>query len=1087
MAALGAATAGSLHAASGNTNTPEDLFVLVHDANAVAMPVANTGQLGNDLFTGNGRGVWPSGTPNNYVFGMGVWIGGIADLDGDGTKDTVTVLGYDTLSGGTEHAEGRVGQDTSDPLARVFSSTIIEDLIDWPDEFRDPQGDPIVYSSQDFVTIYNDISGEPSYEAGRCGIEIKQRSMAFVGGLNFNTILVFYEITNRSDSLPDGPYTLEEASIAFVSDMDIGDEFADDMTSVLDSVDVYGRGTVGLNTGIAWDKDFNETGWEGKVGFVGVHLLQPPGNHWDSLDNDGDGFVDESPFNGIDDDLDGIIDDIPDEVDTVDDFRYSWFDSPSTGGPINDPITDSGAYRMMMCLTEDDCGEFDIASDIRFLISSGDFDLPPGESQIAGFAIVFANPVGDPDHLDLYGDPPRPDPQDSVLSELVATILSTRTLYESGFEDLGAIPFLIYNTTELETTNDPGNSHTVYTNILDSIPLARNTLHHRVDGGFFDETVLSYVAGNTYSADIPAQPFWSEVSYYIQAVDSAFQVMRDPRDAPVSTYDFEVVDVPSFSSIDCPECDNGVAIAPADFDQDGLVDILILKEQGPVLLRNTGDLTFEDVTTAAGLTALYFAKGTSWGDYDNDGYPDLFIATYFPGDTHILYRNLGDGTFDDVTIAAGVADSIPASSGVWGDINNDGLLDLLTIQLQTDRLYINKGDGTFEDRAQDWGIGETSGDRSGTLFDIDGDGDLDLLLTGGGENFVYRNTGEEQFTDITSSSGIADVSWNSVTVGDYDGDGDSDVLFSGSTLTLYENVFGAGTFADVTELMGLHVGAVNDAALADLNADGLLDVITTQPSVFIRRHNSTFVDLTETSGIPGNYAGQFVLSLDLNKDGRQDLVMNDFHENTGYAGTFPKHWLELALEGTISNRMAAGSRVRLYADELSSTQWVSGGEGKSQDGSILYFGLNTIGAIDSLVINWPSGATQKLENLPVDSLFTVIEDSTLGIGDPGSGAPGIPHAFTLSQNYPNPFNPLTVIAFDIPGEGSPAPVRTKLEVFDVRGRLVTVLLEDDLAPGRYSVQWNGRSDRGETMSSGIYFYRLDAGSFYSTRKMMLLK
>jgi hypothetical protein len=215
--------------------------------------------------------------------------------------------------------------------------------------------------------------------------------------------------------------------------------------------------------------------------------------------------------------------------------------------------------------------------------------------------------------------------------------------------------------------------------------------------------------------------------------------------------------------------------------------------------------------------------------------------------------------------------------------------------------------------------------------------------------------------------------------------------------------------------------------------------------------------------------------------------MNDFFENTGYAGTFPRHWLKLALEGTISNRMAAGSRARLYADDLASTQWVTGGEGRSQDGPVLYFGLDQAVTVDSLVISWTSGVSQKLESLPVDSLLTVIEDSTLGISDPGGSAPGVPHAFTLSQNYPNPFNPLTVITFDIPGEALSAPVRTKLEVFDVRGRLVKVLLEDDLVPGRYSVQWNGRSSRGEIMSSGIYFYRLDAGSNYSTRKMLMMK
>lgn len=1079
-------TTETLMAATGGGNVPAEVMSLLHNANSVGLSISNVGIIGLDPTAGTSYSSWPYWTGNNYVFGMGVWIGGLADVDGDGTKDTVVVMGYNTTNGDSEHAEGRVGQDPADPLARVFSSTNPQDLNEWPDEFRNEEGLPIIHSIQDFVTIYNDITGTPIYGAGRCGIEVKQRSMAFVGGLNFNAILIFFEFTNRSDSLPQGPYALEEAYVAFVSDTDIGESFSDDMSSVLDSVEVYGRDVVELNTGMAWDRDFDESGWEGKVGFVGVHFLQPPGNPWDGIDNDGDGIIDESPFDGIDDDSDGVADDIPDEVDTVNDFHYSWFASPSAQPPLPDPTSDEAAYRMMRCLTEGDCGEFDLDSDIRFMISNGSFDLPPGESQIAAVAIVFANPVGDPDHLDLYGDPPRPDPQDSVLTEFVATILGTRALYESGFEDELA-PFMIFGTTPLEDTNDPLTPFQVSTNIIDSIPLARNTLNYSVDGAPYEEVLLEHFTGNIYTGEIPGQWFWSTVSYYVQAVDSAFQVLRDPWNAPDSAFHFQILDVPDFAGFDCSACGEATAAAAADFDLDGSTDIFMVTTDGAVLYRNTGDFTFEDVTAASGITAPTNTKGGSWGDYDDDGYPDLFIAAYTLGNTHFLYHNSGDGTFEDVTLEAGVADSIATSSGIWGDVNGDGLLDLFTAQFLTDRLYINNGDGTFEDLAGQWQIEEEVNDRAASFFDKDGDGDLDLLLTGSGESFLYANLEGQGFTDVTPGSNLADGSWNSIATGDYDGDGDMDLLLSGSVLTLYENTSGMGSFLDVTEEVGLS-GLCDDASWADFNSDGLLDIITTSPTIYIRSPDGTFRDLTEVSGIfSTGVPGGFVLPDDLDKNGLMDLAHRSFFENGGYAGYLPRHWLELILEGTVSNRGAVGSVVRAYAGELSSTRFVSGGEGKSQESPLLHFGLDTLTVIDSLVIDWPSGIRQKLEGLAADQLYQVLEDSTLGIGDGNERTPLLPRSYSLMQNYPNPFNPQTVITFDIPPDPGYEAVKTRLIIFDMRGRMVKVLVDGAIDPGRHSIIWDGRMRNGERASSGIYFYRLEAGSFKSTRKMLLLK
>jgi hypothetical protein len=1008
----------------------------------------------------------------------------VADLEGDGVPDTVVVMGYDTHGGVSEFGEGRTGQDPADPLARVFSSTEPQDLLQWPEEFRNEDGEPVVFSAQDFVTIYNDISGEPQMEAGRCGIEVKQRSMAFLGGFNFNAILVLFEITNRSDSLPDGPFTLEDAYVGFASDMDIGGDYGDDVSSVLDSLEVYGRGTIPLNAAVTWDSDFTENDWTGKVGFVGTCFFQPPGNPWDGIDNDGDGIVDENPRDGIDDDGDGVPDDLPDEVDALDGFHFTVMRGVFEQPPF-EPLSDREAYRKMSCPAGRDCGENTIPEDVRCLISSGSFDLHPGETQVVGVAVFMANPAGSPEHLGLSGDPPRPDPGDPALSEFTATIIGTRALYESGFDDRASLR--IYASTDLDDTNDHSGPYIVSTTIVDSVPLARSTIKYRVDGGPVEESLLVNESGDTFTGEIPGQPFWSSVTYYLQAVDSAYCVVRDPPDAPLSAYEFSVVDVPGLEPVACGVCTSAVAAAPADYDLDGLMDVFLTTTGGTVLYRNTGDFTFEDVTGGSGIETPEYSTGASWGDYDNDGFPDLFIsARTGSGGTHLLYRNLGDGTFEDVTAAAHLTDSLSTAAGLWGDVNGDGFLDLFTAQIWTDRLYLNLGDGTFEDRTAAWGIEETRTDYAASFLDMDGDRDLDLVIVGAGVSTVYENIGGERFEDVTGSSGIGNTLWDGISIGDYDSDGDADLLFSGNRLTLYENGSGTGVFTDVTEVLGLS-GAPEDASWVDLNADGLLDIVTTRPAILIRKPEGAFVDLSETAGLSDDDWFQFIiLPFDADADGLEDIAGVSFYRNDGYPGGFSRNWLELRLEGTLSNRSSVGARARITAGQLSSTRWMGEGGGRTPDSPVLHFGLDTRTVVDSLVVDWPSGIRQILEDLEPNRLYLVVEDSTQsGVGHTGREA-GLPAAFSLFQNYPNPFNPRTTISFEVPGGAGRRQAR--LTVYDIRGRRVKTLVDSPrLEAGTHRIVWDGRSSSGEPVSSGVYLYILKCGETSFTRKLVLLR
>jgi hypothetical protein len=228
----------------------------------------------------------------------------------------------------------------------------------------------------------------------------------------------------------------------------------------------------------------------------------------------------------------------------------------------------------------------------------------------------------------------------------------------------------------------------------------------------------------------------------------------------------------------------------------------------------------------------------------------------------------------------------------------------------------------------------------------------------------------------------------------------------------------------------------------------------------------------------------------LNDDGLLELMLTGINENEGYPEGVRKHWLKLLLHGTLSNAYAVGAKARLYAGESASAGWVSGGGGKSQSSPLLYFGIDSRDVIDSLVISWPSGIVQKVSGPGVDQLLVIEEDSTLsGIGGGTGQERGLPRAYALLQNYPNPFNPVTSIVFDIAGTGESASgrVKTALLVYDVRGRLVKRLLEADLLPGRHTVVWDGRAESGESVASGIYFYRIEAGNFQSTRKMLAVK
>jgi len=416
----------------------------------------------------------------------------------------------------------------------------------------------------------------------------------------------------------------------------------------------------------------------------------------------------------------------------------------------------------------------------------------------------------------------------------------------------------------------------------------------------------------------------------------------------------------------------GMAAIAADFDNDGFVDLFVTGYGKAILFRNKGDGTFEDVTAKAGIHVDGWSISSAWLDYDRDGCVDLFVGRYvkfdpkyrafyaadnypgpldYEGDTNILYHNNCNGTFTDASEKSGIAAYKGRTMGVVAaDFDGDGYPDIYVANDKTENFFFhNKHDGTFEEIATEAGVaygqnGESTSSMGPVAADVDGDGLLDLWVTDSRYNRLMRNNGKNQFEDISASSGISQqtgqyVSWGSG-IYDFDNDGLLDILtYHGGLIHLIpqeHSVFrgiGNGKFADVSE----KAGAVFDiktvgrgACFADYDNDGKVDA--------------------------------FLVNL-----GAPAQLFHNVSTNTG-------HWLTIKLKGTRSNRDGIGSRLELTAGGRTQVAVrVAGSSYLSQDDGRLHFGLGPGTKVEKLLVHWPSGQVQVLENLPVDRILTVEE------------------------------------------------------------------------------------------------------------------
>lgn len=482
---------------------------------------------------------------------------------------------------------------------------------------------------------------------------------------------------------------------------------------------------------------------------------------------------------------------------------------------------------------------------------------------------------------------------------------------------------------------------------------------------------------------------------------------------------------------------NGAGGTVLDVDQDGWLD-LYLVNSGPLegvthappgtarqpnrLYRNRRDGTFEDVTLKAGLAGSGYGVTAVAGDYDNDGHSDLFVVNVGKSQ---LFRNRGDGTFDDVTGKAGVGHSGTGIGAVFTDVDNDGLLDLfLANYLQFDPtyrlyfqpdgfpsalaykpelnvLYRNRGDGTFEDISERSGI-QIAGHRAMSVmaFDADLDGDSDFYVSNDlSPNLLLLNDGRGIFRDVAVERGVAFNALGEAagsmgaTAGDANGDGWPDILvtrfgygslYLGGAKELYTDQMMASGLAAITAQYVAWGGAFldfdNDRDEDVFIANGDAHYLVGWQSLLLEnRGDGSFSDAAEKGGavFRSKLRGRGAASLDFDNDGFPDLLMTAIADRPFLLknqGPRETHWLTLQLEGTRSNRDGLGAIVRVTAGgrttlhlHRASTSFIMQGDPR------VHVGLGSETRVDRLEIRWPSGQVQILEQLTVDCILRVRE------------------------------------------------------------------------------------------------------------------
>lgn len=406
---------------------------------------------------------------------------------------------------------------------------------------------------------------------------------------------------------------------------------------------------------------------------------------------------------------------------------------------------------------------------------------------------------------------------------------------------------------------------------------------------------------------------------------------------------------------------NQKGITWADYDNDGDRDLLITQKFHPIkLYRNDGDLySMTEVTVEAGLAQeSVWNSGASWVDYDRDGFLDLYICKFYTAvespnfalNNH-LYRNLGDGTFENVTLMAGVGDDFrPSFQSVFLDYNNDCWPDLYVVndRMQIpNSLYMNNGDGTFSNVSATSGTNVYIDAMCGAVTDYDHDGDLDIFVSNTGPDVLLLNNGNGTFSNYAAIAGVnsSDHGWGG--------------LWIDHTNDTWQDLFVCNQETEP-----------NNSLL--------------QNNFYLNEGDGSFIHFEDEAGLGNDDDASFsIVRADFDKDGWEDFFTHNGDEspsslwkNQSWQSS-NNHWLQITLQGVLSNRDAVGSWIQVYlADDLLVRFTTSGDNYLSQNSFTQHFGLGSYEQVDSVVIKWPSGITETYENVMADQEIELIEGAS---------------------------------------------------------------------------------------------------------------
>jgi RHS repeat-associated protein len=515
-------------------------------------------------------------------------------------------------------------------------------------------------------------------------------------------------------------------------------------------------------------------------------------------------------------------------------------------------------------------------------------------------------------------------------------------------------------------------------------------IHLYQNSTYITDIVSSTPNNGSFSWTIPDTIQDGSYEILVQTLDDAVYDMSNSftvsSDLPSQNQFTSITGIPITNDVG-----NSTNCAWGDYDNDGDMDLYVVNRNGEnnFLYRNEGS-SFTKITSGKIVTEAGSSYGCTWGDYDNDGYLDMYVAND-ENQANFLYQNNGDGTFSKIRKGALVTDNGYSTDCTWGDYNNDGTLDLFVTNCGQSStlncLYKNLGNGSFEKVLSGAVVTDTEYSKGACWGDYDNDNDLDLfaanrnlVIGSGSKNSFYNNNGDGTFTKITSGPIVSDqyISVAGTWV-DYDNDGDLDLHVIADASYIYQNN-GSGSFIKI--LLNSVISVGEDLNWGDYDNDGDLDLYISKVTVnylYENKGNDTFERITDGPMVT-DAANSFDSAwIDYDSDGDLDIFVanegnNSLYRNEGNSNK----WIQIKCSGVQSNTFGIGAKVKVKATIKGSVVWQmreisSHPDAAGQTGLNAHFGLGDAAIIDEIRIEWPSGTVQTLTNVNVNQLLTVEE------------------------------------------------------------------------------------------------------------------